>query len=336
MDRINTFEELSQFSFRLRTRWKINSARPDLMRILREEFPKDFPEFQLAIIPDDTPHDVMAFCDRVTNTIGIRQYIEDANSKGNDHAMNILGEEIAHYVLRHPGRLFRKTDDVRARSFVIVGLREREAKLLYAMILAPEQLAENCSSDLELVKKYGLEPETAQIYFEELTAYRRRQAASKPKSALLTVVQLGKQADTKTAPAKRKFEFKAPKNGLIAVVAIEMDSKTSRCVADVPAKDRGWVSIDFEGERTVYQFATPDNVMYVQQRRGKFYHVRFLHWHDPNNNTVWERDVRSDPTIARELGYSGETCQGDCRSLEVIRDGNCLTCNVCGWTTSVS
>jgi len=330
-----TFEQLNEIACHWRRCWGIeNSLKSNFFRVLKYEFPKHFPKFKLQPLPEDRLPGVLAFCDRSLSTIGLKQTVAIGADQVRPHPTEIATEEIAHWLLDHPGRRYRKTDDVRRRADEDIDIQERESRRLSALLRAPIYLCTDCFNVEDLMAKFSFESDDAALHLEDLIRHRKKTCTGIEDSK--NIVDIRSRATT----SGRKFShthrwdveenFIPPSAELIAVVDINLGSPAALCAIYGYDSTGRFINFDIRGSQKNYRLPFAQNHVFLQFLRNvENFKIKLVGWHDPKAGDSDIVRVENTFSIQNDR-YSGEPCE-NCESSKVIRTRTMLKCDDCGW-----
>ena len=172
-----TFEQIEDAARGLRKRLRIDALlSPDLISALGQ-LSDVIPGFELVRARDDELPDCEAQADCPNNKITLRENVYQAALRGEGRARMTIAHELGHLVLGHSAIRLRAIGiDRSARFSRRTRAEESEAKRFAAAFLVPTHLAQNCLSAEELIEKFQISREAAEIRIGQLEAYARRAA----------------------------------------------------------------------------------------------------------------------------------------------------------------
>ena len=180
MIRHRSFEQIEHAACHLREKLGINRLlSPDLASAFLR-LSEVFPGFRLIRVLDDELPNCEAFADCTKNFITVRESVYQAACRGEGRARMTLAHELGHLALGHSAIRYRAIGvDTSARYARNVRTEESEAKRFAATFLAPTHLAKDFINPEDLVEKFQISREAAEIRSSELAAHERRVSGRK-------------------------------------------------------------------------------------------------------------------------------------------------------------
>src|SRR5277367_4285689 len=170
-------DELEQIAVRIRGAAGLeNVGTFDVIDVVEQRFPAIFPGLKLIRVPDEQLPHAEAEANSSTNTILIRESIYQQAKNWHPRARLIVMEEICHIALGHTGLRFRRHPP-QGKIYCQTEKRdEHEARQLAVLLLAPTDLAKECSSAEEITERFYLSAEASEYRWEEVQRAKRRES----------------------------------------------------------------------------------------------------------------------------------------------------------------
>jgi Zn-dependent peptidase ImmA (M78 family) len=333
----SSYAENQKLALKCRELWGIaDKNRPDLIRVLEEEFPRHYPGFTLLVVPRSELNGADGSADRGALTITLAQDIYDGAKALKSSALYAVAEEIGHFVHQHEGVRYRRFGVARRTENSEKRAHEREAKQFAALLLAPTALIRDCKTTDEILDIVSLTKPAATIRLQEIEAERRYERAShRSATRAVALNNDGMRADPSQVSSMfdDTVNFVAPSRDALAIVNVEQRN-SGVCIIN------GWDSlgrfknVEIRGPQKAFQLPFGGAQLLLRHVRGRAV-VKVVDFYLTDSGKLQsQKFIEEEKAFGMKLlGITGEPCP-EC-GLPIKADANSKTCE-CGWTSSTT